>query len=394
MEVTGMRNRTKFTLSIIALALSTSSALAQEDDTGFFAKADTTIAHDDNIYRVTDDLALSDTYLSVAPKLQLIGGFGKQRFEIIYQGEYAKFSDADDANYADHDISGKIKLDHTLRFSTKFEAGYQKEHEEPGSINRVQLEITEYNKYDQNFFLAGLVFGQDNAIGKFSLDYRRVDRDQTNNDLEYLDFVSDQISARFTYRLFPKTRIYVEAIATEFDYKPGSTFELDNDFKRYRAGLTWDFTNKLTGDINIGYQDRNYAQDTLRDIDGLTYNGEVSWAINTYTTIAVDATRESVDSSVQNAGGSLRTTYGASIKHKLSELLAIKAEAGYANDELVFTSNRQDKRYAYAMGIEYDFSRNIDLAAEYIYEERDSSLDLADFKANILSISIKVSLED
>ena len=226
------------------------------------------------------------------------------------------------------------------------------------------------------------------------MDYRRVDRDQTNNDLEYLDFVSDQISARFTYRLFPKTRIYVEAIATEFDYKPGSTFELDNDFKRYRAGLTWDFTNKLTGDINIGYQDRNYAQDTLRDIDGLTYNGEVSWAINTYTTIAVDATRESVDSSVQNAGGSLRTTYGASIKHKLSELLAIKAEAGYANDELVFTSNRQDKRYAYAMGIEYDFSRNIDLAAEYIYEERDSSLDLADFKANILSISIKVSLED
>ena len=138
-----MRNRSIFTISTIALALCSSMALAQEDETGFFAKADTTLAHDDNIYRVTDDLAQSDTYLSIAPELKFIGGFGKQRFEFSYTGDYSKFADASDADYTDHDVRAKIRLDHTLKLSTQFEAGYQKEHEEPGYINRIQLNITE-----------------------------------------------------------------------------------------------------------------------------------------------------------------------------------------------------------------------------------------------------------
>ena len=151
MEVTRMRNRTKFTLSTIALALCSSVAIAQEDETGFFAKADTTLAHDDNIYRVTDDLAQSDTYLSVAPELKLIGGIGKQRFELSYKGDYSKFSNLNDADYTDHDIRTKINFEHTIRLSSKFEAGYQKEHEDPGVIDRIQLNITEYNKYNQHY---------------------------------------------------------------------------------------------------------------------------------------------------------------------------------------------------------------------------------------------------
>ena len=117
-----MRNRTKFTFSTTALALCSSMALAQEDDTGFFAEINSTIAHDDNIYRVTDDLALTDTYLSVAPDLKLIGGFGKQRFELSYKGDYTKFADTSDADYTDHDIRAKIHFDHSLRFTSKFES--------------------------------------------------------------------------------------------------------------------------------------------------------------------------------------------------------------------------------------------------------------------------------
>ena len=389
-----MRNRTKFTLSIIALALSTSSALAQEDDTGFFAKADTTIAHDDNIYRVTDDLAQSDTYLSVAPELKLIGGFGKQRFELSYSGDYSKFADASDANYTDHDIRAAVNLEHTIRLSTRFEAGYQKEHEEPGSINRIQLNISEYNKYTQNYFVAGLAYGQESAIGRLALNYRRTDKDYTNNNLDFLDFVSDQFTARFTYRVAPKTRLYVEATFEEFDYEPAINFELDNKFKRYKAGITWDFTNKLSGDIGLGYQERNYELATIQDIDGFAYNGEVIWSINTYTKLSFDAKRETVDSSLEEAGGFLRTTYGVAFKHDLTELVTLTAQAGYANDELVFSSARRDNRYAYQAGIDYHILRSVTIGATYTYEERDSTDVFADYKANIIGLNVTVSLDD
>lgn len=394
MEVTRMRNRTKFTLSIIALALCSSVAIAQEDETGFFAKADTTIAHDDNIYRVTDDLAQSDTYLSVAPELKLIGGFGKQRFELNYTGDYSRFADNSDANFSDHDIRGNINLDHTIRFSSRFEAGYQKEHEEPGSINRIQLDITEYNKYEQRFFLAGLAYGQESSIGRISLNYRQTSKDYLNNDIDFLDYDSEQFTTRFTYRIAPKTKIYLEAMLSNFDYKPAESFELDNTFKRYRAGLTWDFTNKLTGDINIGFQDRDYDLDTIRDIDGLAYNGEITWSINSYTRIDIAAKRESVDSTLEEAGGFLRTSYSLSLKHSFTELLTFKADAGYATDELVFSSAREDNRYAYKVALEYDLLRYMKVGTFFSHEERDSTNLLAEYKANIIGLNVTISLDD
>lgn len=389
-----MRNRTKFTLSIIALALSTSSALAQEDDTGFFAKADTTIAHDDNIYRVTDDLAQSDTYLSLTPELKLIGGVGKHRFLLSYTGDYAKFSEASDADYNDHSVTGRLDFEHSLKFSTKFEAGFQKEHEDPGSINRIQLDITEYNKFDLKYALAGFSYGQVNAIGRFSFDVRHTDKDHTNNNLDYLDFVSQQYTSRFSYRIAPKTRLYVEAIISEFDYEPGQNFELDNSYKRYRAGVIWDLTNKLTGNINFGYQDRDYDQEGLRDIDGLAYNGQVFWAINSYTSISVGARRESIDSSIEQTGGFLRTSYHFNVSHELTELWNISFDYGRSEDELVFTTARNDNREAYRAELGYQIKRYINLGISYEHDNRDSTSELADFESNKIGMSIIIELDN
>ena len=253
MEVMGMRNQTKFVLSLLTLSLFSSLAIAQEDKTGFIAKADTTIGHDDNIYRVTDELATSDSFLTVAPELTATGGFGKQRFGLVYNGEFTKFSNSEDADYYDHNIQARAIFDHTLRFGSRFEVGYSKEHEDPGSINRIQLDLSEYNKYNQNYFLAGLTYGQASSIGQIAFNYRRTDRDYYTNDLDFLDFVNDQITGRFTYRIAPRTRIYVEAVISDINYDPPEGFtEIDNKYKRYRAGLSWDLTNKLSGDVNVG----------------------------------------------------------------------------------------------------------------------------------------------
>lgn len=394
MEVTGMRNRSIFTISTIALALCSSMALAQEDETGFFAKADTTLAHDDNIYRVTDDLAQSDTYLSIAPELKFIGGFGKQRFEFSYTGDYSKFADASDADYTDHDVRAKIRLDHTLKLSTQFEAGYQKEHEEPGYINRIQLNITEYNKFNQQYILAGAAYGRENAVGRFAINYRKTKKDYTNNNLDFFDFSSDQVSGRFIYRLAPKTRIYAEVVYADVDYDPGNNFELDNIFKSYRAGLSWDISNKLTGDVNIGYQDRNYALETIQDIDGLYYDGEINWSLNTYTQLALNAKRESIDSSIDNAGGFLRTSFNAGLKHSFSELLHLQLFAGYASDDLVFSESRNDKRYSLSTSLDYELSRLVTVGIQYIFDKRESNLDLADFTSNTLGINVNLAWEN
>ena len=394
MEVSRMRKFSKTqTTAAIILAISSSQAYSQSDEEpGLFASAEAVLAHDDNIYRVTDDLAISDTYIRLTPEVSAVGGLGKHRFQLNYSGDYAKFSDQGEADYADHDITARVDLAHTLRLSTRFEAGYIKDHEEPGSINRIQLDISEYNKFDQSYYLAAVAYGSERAIGRLELRYRRTEKEYTTNSLDFLNNTNDQFSALFVYRIAPKTKVYIEGISTTFDYKLIGSYELDNTYNRYRAGITWDFTNKLSGDINIGYQERDYDLERLRDISGLAYNGEIIWALNTYTILAIEARRESVDSSLEETGGFLRTTYGASLTHELTERTKIVANVGAGRDELVFTSSREDRRLAYKLSIEYELLRNLSIGTFISFEERDSTDPLADFEANIVGLNMTVDL--
>lgn len=383
-----------FILPTIALTLTSQNVLAQSvEKSGLFADITASVSRDDNIYRVSDSLSQSDTYLRLSPELSAIGSIGKHRFEVAYLGDFAKYSEYDDANFNDHNISGGIFLQHSLRLSSRFEASYQKDHEDPGTLNRIQLSITEYNKYDQSSYLAGISLGSEESIGRVSFDYSRTDKDYTNNDLDYFDFVSDQVHGKFTYRIAPNTRVYAEVFYSELDYVPAPTFELDNTLKRYQAGLTWNISAKLMGDVSIGYQDRDYKLGSLQDIDGLAYDGNLEWALNTYTTLAIQARRESIDSSLDEVGGFLRNSYGLNISHELTETLKINADAGFSSDELAFALAREDERTAYRFGVEYDLLNYVSVEASYSFEERDSTENVADYKANIFALNVVVSLE-
>ena len=62
--------------------------------------------------------------------------------------------------------------------------------------------------------------------------------------------------------------------------------------------------------------------------------------------------------------------------------------------ELVFNSAREDNRYAYSMTIDYELLRYLTLGAYYKYEERDSNNLLANYKANVIGLSISISLDE
>lgn len=379
---------TFFTLLIV-------SALAKaqnNEEPGMRANGKLSYSTDSNIYRVIDELAKSDQKFRFEPELNIVGALGKHRFYVEYNGDYAKFNDSSEADYLDHNVKIRSGLEHTVRLNSSFELGYIKEHEEPGSINRIQLDMSEYNKYDQNYFLAAINYGTDSAIGKLSFNYKRTDKKYSGQELAFLDNVNDRYLARFTYRLAPNTKVYTEAVLTDFDYATGGNFELDNTFKRYRAGVSWELTGKLSGDINMGYQDRDYDLETLRDINGLAYDGKIDWLINTYTKLQMVAKRESIDSSLDEVGGFLRTSYGINVEHKLTPRLSLNTRAGYALDELVLSSEREDERYEFNMGFAYELTRRINIAAEYLHEQRDSTLLLAEYTANIISISCNIAL--
>ncbi len=369
------------------------SANAATDEIGFNASSDIAIIKDNNIYRVVESLAQSDKYLRVSPEINLSSAYGKHRFSLIYNGDYAKFSSYDEANFDDHEIEATAILDHSQKLNSFYTAKYTSDHEEPGSLNRVQLGLTEYNKFDQKIFLAGLSYGTDESIGKITGNYQLSNKEYQEIELNYLNFDSQRLLLRFDYRLAAKTRAYISSIYSDYDYYP-SPYELDNKFLQLKAGIIWDISNKLTGDINLGYQERNYRLEQLRDISGLAYDGNIEWAISSYTLFTVGATRQSIDSSIEQSGGFLRTSYSFSLSHEINKRFKIKADFGTAKDNLVSFQDREDKRDAYNLKLIYEFNQYLNVEPYFLFESRKSTEELAEFEAKVIGINLQFLLED
>lgn len=370
-------------------------AYAQEiEQPGKYYSFDLSYNHDDNIYRVIDELANEDSYFNLKPKINLVGAFGKHRLDFDYKGDYSKYLDYNDASYDDHSLKTSLSLNHSVKFQTKIIASYQRDHEEPGTINRVQLDITEYNLYEMSFIDVSGVYGRPQASGRIEFGYRKVDKENLNNGLDYLSYISDQYDGKFIYKIAPKTNTYIQLSSSELDYENNGNFELDNEYRRYRLGLTWEFTNTMTGDVNVGYQDRDYKQENITDISGLAYYISLDWSATERTNINFNASREAIDSSLEEASGFLRTTYSSDMTHELTELLEVGIELGYSQDDLVNTSDRKDKRYFLGLKLNYKLLDYIDLDGGYYFDQRKSTTELANFESNMFKINVSVELEN
>jgi hypothetical protein len=58
---------------------------------------------------------------------------------------------------------------------------------------------------------------------------------------------------------------------------------------------------------------------------------------------------------------------------------------------LDLSSNRQDKRTSGKLGVTYSLLTWVEVGANYSFEERNSTQDAADYKANSINLTAKLS---
>jgi hypothetical protein len=387
-----MKNSNKKTILATIIAASIASVQINAQEAGFSAEVDSRLSYEDNILRAADANAQSDTSLVVAPELALAGILGKQRFAITYKGEYANYFDNSDVNYTDHNIRFQTDFDHSNRLTSGFDVQYKEQHEDVGEINNIFTNLTEFNQYTETQLNGQLAYGRQDSFGQLVLKLGKADREYDNNNQEFRSYDRDLVSLAFYYRIAPRTRLLAEANYQDYSYSPEAGFiDLDNKYKRYLVGVEWALTNQLEGTVKVGYQDRDYRLDTLRDIDGLSYEANVDWKPNTFSTIGIVAKRESIDSSLESAGGFLRTSYGLNVKHGFTELTKLDAGVGYSKDELVFGANRQDTRNYAKIGVLHELLTWVEVGANVSYEDRSSTQESADYEVTSVNVTAKIA---
>jgi len=218
------------------------------------------------------------------------------------------------------------------------------------------------------------------------------------------DYDADQWRIGVQRRLLPKTWGFVRYQYGTRDYvthpaDAGVTEESDSDFSWYAvyAGLTWDIGAKLNGELNVGYQWRNYENSI--DPQGNIYDEKDTWVSGTKVSFqatptaafALALTRALRQSGSESTEYFEDTGVGISFQKVISAKFLLTTGAAYSiNSYNVPRSKpRDDDNFDLSAGLDYQIKEWLTAGVDYKYQKKDSNYEEYSYTDNQFSISVR-----
>jgi hypothetical protein len=382
-------------LVIFLLLSSTLNSWANMQE-GFSANGLFTIGHDDNVLRSIDNNAQSDNYLHLTPELTLLALYGKHEFEMSYAGNYKAFSDLDDFNFDEHDVSVRAKFDHTTSINSEFLAYLQEKTEQPGITNVAVTEGT--NTFEESSVrgaTANIEFGTQQSIGQIVLNVNAEEIDFKRASQSFRDVDKRQIIGTFFYNISPRVQVLLEGRYQEFEYDDNNTAFISqtNTATNMYLGAEWEATAASTGAVRVGYLKKDFDDDLFSDVSGLSYIIDLSWEPNSFTEFSLSSSRVPKESAQIDVAGFFSETHRVSVKHEFSRRTQFAASYSASEDEVFSVVKRVDKRKELTLGLKYSVSRSLYLGVNYRHDTRSSDVLLFNYDANIFELTLTARID-
>ena len=150
-----------------------------------------------------------------------------------------------------------------------------------------------------------------------------------NNDDRDRD--RDVYTAKMSYEIQPRYDAYLKYEYNEIEYDESfddAGFDRSSDGYRALAGIAIDLTGLLVGDFYAGYQEQEYDDAALDDIDDYTFGAELTWNPTGLTTVTLSAERLIQETTVTAASGYLSSNLGFRVDHELRRNILLNATLG------------------------------------------------------------------
>lgn len=366
---------------------------------GFYGQVEVDVAYDDNILRVDDIPAnkpfkIDSVIGLLKPQAAWVGVLRKHRVTAGYNGEYALYEARSKENYKDHWLGADIAMDLTPRFNLFGDVNYQRQHESRGSTAS-NNQSPNPNIWDQRAVGLEGVYGRRSAQMQIGLRTEYSDRDYTNNNQSDRDTGIWRNTMTAYYNIGPKTQLVVEPSYETTKYQnqpaaPGGLYQ-DSDKFKILGGVRWEATAKTTGEVKVGWSDKDYEDNRLADNSGLAIDANVTWQPKTYSTVGLNVSRDIEDASNGTSNSYEHLSIGLNWRHALSNRMLMKTGVNLSKDD--YDSGLTDKYYDFSIGIDYDLSRALTLGASYSYENQNSDTPNSDYSANVLNLGLTATFQ-
>ncbi|MFO7984523.1 MAG: outer membrane beta-barrel protein [Desulfatiglandaceae bacterium] len=364
---------------------------------------------DDNIFLSSGDNRTtekeeSDLITLLKPAVLLDYSLGPRGgVQLGYQGDLAYYRDNDDNDWQTH--RGLFNLDYFAPGGLILGINnvYTDAEDPFGSVDQFNLGI-KTERWNNDFKTrVGYAFSNKSRILGY---YNFYKQDYERREDFTQDYYVSEVGAGFEKRLSPKTWGFIRShygIQNYYSSEPafnvtGST-DADNDWLRVNTGLAWDMGGKLGGELNLGYQWREF--ENKRDARGNEYKDKDLWIaatsiayeLSVTTRLALNLSRSLRTTGAQSNEYFVDTAVEVNLRQMLLPKLTLAVGGLYSKNDYNEPpgDSREDDNYRANIDLYYQIQEWLGARIGYNYMKKDSNVEEFDYTDNQFMVSVGVA---
>lgn len=325
----------------------------------------------------------SRNYLSTAIRGTLSSDWSRHALTVTGEGTFEKTLSGRTSNSADFEPEGRIDSDLRLDLSNdtiaNITGNYALEREsnsDPNAVSGASTQSTVQRfgggvAVQRDFgvmrgtaavSVARSVYGDVDLADGTSIS--RADRDRTGFDGRL----------RVGYELSPAIIPFLEVAAGRAVYDEridSSGYRRSSNNYAVRSGVEFDFSEKLRGELGVGYVVARYDDARLDDLGAVAFDGNATWSPRRGTDVTFGLRTTLQDATAAGANGWAEYRFSSAVQHQMrNDLIARLTGATTLRD---FPDARNESTYELGAGITYQINRYLDLTGDVTYEHEENS---------------------
>ncbi|MBX9745783.1 MAG: outer membrane beta-barrel protein [Hyphomonadaceae bacterium] len=208
------------------------------------------------------------------------------------------------------------------------------------------------------------------------------------------DVTTTTYNVRADIALTDSTSLFVSASSNQRDHDldpPAVSEDRDSEGVAYMAGVSFDITRLMRGDIAVGTLEQTYDNPLTPEQSGATARASVELFPDELVTISISGERSIQESNTVQAATLVGTDANLELVYEFRRNIQLSVGAGYSRDEYV-EIDREDERWDARASVAYELNRNVALtfSAGHI-EQTSEGLDAGrNYDSNIGLIGISL----
>ena len=348
-------------------------------------------------------IARSDYAFEFAPNVVLQSNWGRHAFMASFDADrswYKEFPVVDDKSYAAA-LEGRLDV---MR-SSSLELELAKSQTQEG---RNSISLTDIAGLQTNVQQEGIAAAAEHTFNRLTMrvegavtDYHYSDAglgifdpvlDTLIPQQDIRDYREDELRLRGAYEWNPDLVVYVEGEISREEYEqPISVSGITRDSEGFAvlSGVTFAFSDALSGDINLGWGEQTSIDESVGPIEGLLLNANVIWQPTPMTLVEFIARSQVATTTLVDSLGAIDRFYELSIQQALWRYLVVGANVSYEIADFAATP-QVDQRFRTGTSAEYYFNPYMSVYSQYEYTDFFSNDGGGDFTENQLRVGMRI----